>query len=373
MAATTDMVWSAQGTTPALVEAALRRLLSEACAQNSGCLPARVLNLVCIVDDEWDGEVANRLRSVGRSHPSRTIVCSVHRRKTGIDALATIALPADAAPGGFGLARETVTVDVGEQHLEHLETIVNSLVISDLHTVVWAPHGHLHALERLLGLAQIVLVDSADDPDQEHAVDRACELSERVYVVDLAWLRGAPWRERIAAIFDPPPMRGELRRIEHVEVHFHRSSAISALFIAGWLGSRLGWEPGALEHRGGSYHGAARLPEGEVQLKLTADPAAPAPGLSGITMRIATGRELSLERVAGGLRAHQRDPLHPLRAWTSLTASRSEDEILGEGIRQALLRDPTYQPALRHAQAMLLQSTASRRPGARQRRAPAST
>jgi hypothetical protein len=34
-------------------------------------------------------------------------------------------------------------------------------------------------------------------------------------------------------------------------------------------------------------------------------------------------------------------------------ASRGEQGILGEGIRQALLRDPTYGPALEAAAAML--------------------
>ena len=41
------------------------------------------------------------------------------------------------------------------------------------------------------------------------------------------------------------------------------------------------------------------------------------------------------------------------RTWTLLGASRGEGGILGEGIRQALLRDPTYRPALQAAQAML--------------------
>ena len=34
------------------------------------------------------------------------------------------------------------------------------------------------------------------------------------------------------------------------------------------------------------------------------------------------------------------------QAWTVLGASRGEAGILGEGVRQALLRDPTYKPAL---------------------------
>ena len=41
------------------------------------------------------------------------------------------------------------------------------------------------------------------------------------------------------------------------------------------------------------------------------------------------------------------------REWTILGASRGEQGVLGEGIRQALLRDPTYVPALHAARAML--------------------
>ena len=35
-----------------------------------------------------------------------------------------------------------------------------------------------------------------------------------------------------------------------------------------------------------------------------------------------------------------------MREWKILGASRGEGGILGEGVRQALLRDPTYGPAL---------------------------
>ena len=39
--------------------------------------------------------------------------------------------------------------------------------------------------------------------------------------------------------------------------------------------------------------------------------------------------------------------------WTVLGASRGEPGILGEGIRHALMRDPTYKPALAAARRML--------------------
>ncbi len=57
-------------------------MLSERHAEHAGYMPARVLNLVCVVDRAWSGEIANRLRNVGDSHASRTIVCAVEPGRT---------------------------------------------------------------------------------------------------------------------------------------------------------------------------------------------------------------------------------------------------------------------------------------------------
>jgi hypothetical protein len=69
-------------------------------------------------------------------------------------------------------------------------------------------------------------------------------------------------------------------------------------------------------------------------------------GLAGVTLETASGRHLSLDRGPGGLRAHYRNARGDERRWTIMGASRGEAGILGEGIRQAFLRDPTYAPAL---------------------------
>ena len=95
-------VWSAQDTTPAEIEAALRELLhNRRHAENQGYVPARVLNLVVIVDREWRGEIENRLERVGRYHASRTVLCAVEPGRTTLDAWATIAAD-DADPHARG-------------------------------------------------------------------------------------------------------------------------------------------------------------------------------------------------------------------------------------------------------------------------------
>jgi glucose-6-phosphate dehydrogenase assembly protein OpcA len=347
-----DQVWNAQDTSPSDIEAALRELLVEFHRENEGYVPARVLNLVCVVDRHWSGEIANRLRGVGRYHASRTIVCSVDGRRTKLDATATIATDTEPKPGEFALLRETVVVECGPHHLEHLDTIVDPLVVTDLSTVIWSPHGHWDALDSLRRLAQVVLLDSVDDPDIDAALRRACSFSNELYVVDLAWLRSTPWRERIAAAFDPPARRGELATISAIEVRHHPDSVVAGLLLLGWLATRLDWQPTRLMKRGGHLYGKLKARRQDVQVTLVPTPM-PVRGLAGLTIETANGESLALDRGEGGLRAVRSERKGEAHAWTILGASRGEPGILGEGIRQALLRDPTYRPALTTAESLL--------------------
>jgi glucose-6-phosphate dehydrogenase assembly protein OpcA len=362
----TDVVWSEQDTTPSAIEGALRRLVSECHARAQQCVPARTLNLVCVVDREWSGEIANRLRGVGRYHASRTVVCAVEPRRRGIDAQATVSVQSDTRTGEFAAMRELVIVNVGERHLPDLDTIVDPLVVTDLRTAVWSPHGHPEAVDALTTgraggaqLAQVVLTDAVDEPEAEAALARACELAERSEVVDLAWLRCTPWRERLAAAYDPPARRQELHTLSKVSVRYRQDSLVSGLLLVGWLCSRLGWRPDQLTRHGELLRGRARARRGEVELRLEPVDSMSTPGLAGVETRSDLGTLLALERGEGGLTARRREP--PKRrggdvfehVWTVLGASRGEPGILGEGIRHALIIDPTFKPALMAARRLL--------------------
>ncbi len=343
--ARSDARWTASDTTPAEIEAAIRRLVVERHHENAGYVPARALNMVCVVDKEWSGEVANRLRKVGRYHASRTIVCSIEPRRTTIDAVASVASEVEPKHGEFALLRETIVVSVGQQHLAKLASIVGPLVVTDIATVVWSPHGHPEAVDALLPLAQSLLYDSVDDPDPRAGLARACELKDRVYLVDLAWLRTTPWRERVAAYFDPPQVRRLLPAISEVAVRYGPGSEVPALLTLGWLSSRLGWRPAGMVRHNGGFAARAAAKRQDVSVRMQ-EVSQDVPGLSAVTISTADGASFSLERGPGGLHAIRRAADGQERAWTVLGASRGEGGILGEGIRQALLRDPTFGPAL---------------------------
>src|ERR1017187_6570612 len=173
-----DVLWSAQGTTPDAIEDALRELLAQRHAENPGFVSARVLNMIAFVDREWSGEIANRLSGVGRYHASRLLVLSYEPRRERLDARVTIASE-EPAPGELGLLHETVVVELGHRHLDDLLTIADPLVVTDLPTLLWSPHGHPDAVDALLPLAQAVLVDSVDEPVWREAIDRECSLTDQ--------------------------------------------------------------------------------------------------------------------------------------------------------------------------------------------------
>lgn len=342
-------IWSEQDTTPDTIEAALRDLLRRRHAENTSLAPARVLNLVVLVDRDWKGEIANRLERVGRFQASRTVLCAVEEGRDRLDAIASVSYDESGSGGGIGVLRERVEIDLGPQHLPALRTIVDPVLAGEMPTVAWSPHGHDDAVRRLLPLIDVMLLDSDDLPAPTDAFARAGELCEHVYVVDLAWLRTTPWRERLAASFDLRERLDALRRVSALEVRHREHSTASALLLAGWLASRLQWEHEPLQAVGTNFlRGPARRETGEVEICLSTLEQE-APGLAGVTVSCEEGSSLSLQRGLGGLDAQERTIDGRTREWKILGASRGEGGILGEGVRQALLRDPTYNPALQAA------------------------
>src|SRR5437764_4216740 len=124
-------VWSEQDTTPSAVEEAFRRLLFERHAADAAYAPARVLNLVVVVDRDWKGEIANRLERVGRYHASRTILCAVEGTRQTLDAVAVMSY--DEPTGStIGVMRERVEIDMGPEQLSRIDAIVDPVLMPEV-------------------------------------------------------------------------------------------------------------------------------------------------------------------------------------------------------------------------------------------------
>ncbi len=172
-----DDIWREDDTTPGAIEGALRKLFAQRHKQERAYVPARVMNMVVIVDKDFRGEVENRLQRVGRFHPSRLILVAVEPGRQRLSAVVRIGTDDDARAGAISVGRERVELQIGERHLPKLDTIVDPLMVSDLATMVWSPHGNEAGIDALRRLAQIILIDSQDEPDVETALTRADDLT----------------------------------------------------------------------------------------------------------------------------------------------------------------------------------------------------
>jgi hypothetical protein len=352
-----EEVWHEEATSVSRVGAALRQMIWRRVDGDDGSrpwlVPPRVLNLVVIIDAGLLTQLENRVRRAGRLQPSRLVVCAVQEGRRQIIARAGVGVDdARHVPGRIALAYERVEITLGPQHLSRLDTIVDLLLVPDLTTLVWSPQGHNEGVDALRRLAQSVLIDSQDGPDAVTTLARATDLANDAYVIDLAWLRSTPWRERVAALFDPADMRPELDAIAGVTVRHREDSLAAALLFGGWLCSRLRWRPSSLAGSRGALSGHAESAHRDVRIRLKAVGMEP-PGLDGVTVELASGAAVSFDRAPGGLRTTRRGARGGERVGTLLGASRGETGILGDAMRQALLRDPTYRPALRCARMMV--------------------
>lgn len=344
-------VWQQDDVDPGAVEQAMIALGRERSRRRRGALPARALNLVVVVDADYTGEVVRRLEAIGRNAPSRTVLVRVHARRQGLSARVTLATVHEGTADEA--STELVTLDVADRHQRNLQSIVDPMVMTDVPTLVWAPHGHRVAVEALGTLGQSVLLDSGDAPDVPSGLNDAHGLiaGHGLQIVDLAWLRATPWRQRLAAHYEPAPRRADLWSIADVQVRHQPGSEAAAWLFLGWLGDRLGWtaELGRTRDAGGAAVGL-RLSPADVGVR----------GLAGATLTSRSGAVFSLDRHRGGLRASRTDVYSSAgehtsteRRWTVLGASRGEAGVLGRALRRTLVPDDGYIGALATARRLL--------------------
>ena len=256
----------AQGTTPAEIEAALRKLLVEGQMRYAGHAPARALNMVCVVDKQSSerspnacaaqAAISRRGRSCARSSPAAPRSTRPrHQLRRDRGRAGPRADSRDRDPRARRAAPPAPRADrrsAGSDRPSH---------------GVVGPTRHEEAVRALLPLSQVMLLDSVDHPDLARRWATPAR-SQSAYVVDLAWLRSTPWRERVAATFDPPDLRPDLHAISAVTVRHHPESAAAGLLLVGWLASRLNWKLNKLAPRNGDLAGAARVGRQDIQVSL---------------------------------------------------------------------------------------------------------
>jgi hypothetical protein len=219
-------------------------------------LSASTMNFIVWIDDpERRAWILERAELLGEKHPSFELILD---RSGGCGDATVITSDRDWS-SHFTVQGERVVIDVSCAEPEVVVEYVGALTSSTVPTVLWwsgtnvADRPHFQAL---LPYATMLLVDSSGgktDDSTLRGVIRFHRNHPEIRLRDLAWLRLHPWQDMIAAFFDDPRLLNELYGI--TALHITSGSEAEALYLAGWLASRLGWtasERGAFRDRDGN-------------------------------------------------------------------------------------------------------------------------
>jgi glucose-6-phosphate dehydrogenase assembly protein OpcA len=214
--------------------------LSDLRNQSLGKTPIRtaVMTLMAVIPGDEQAYAATRaLRALGRHHPARIVLLRPDPDEVAtLDARAALfAVDADGSQVHF----EEVTLIVGGQAANHLDSLVEAFTLSDLPVPVWYVGSIPDSTDQLLSVGTAVLVDSRDAAGAGR-LRTLLELARRRTVVDLSWIRLQPWRELLASLFDPPERRPWLDGVQSVQV---TGKIGPRQLLGGWLLNQLRLTP----------------------------------------------------------------------------------------------------------------------------------
>lgn len=219
---------------------------------------AQVLNLV--IHAQSSSAANDYIRDVdfitGR-HPCRVITAVADAAEDGVPVQAWVSIHCQLPPsGGRQVCCEQVSVVAGGGSVRQIPAAIIPLLISDLPVFLWWPQGTPfddYLFRNLVDSMNRLIIDSStfENPEGTLASLPARLRSNwpHIAMTDMNWARLTRWRELVAQFFDGPVLLPYLDRIDRVIIDFSLSerggpvNRAQALMMAGWLASRLGWEP----------------------------------------------------------------------------------------------------------------------------------
>jgi len=208
-------------------------------------ISATTMNFIVWIDDvtfrEW---VLERTTKILEKHPARAILLDACADRQGASVLVRSERD-DADDAYVTVHGDRVEIGVHAMTATEICELTESLMMQELPTLLWWTGEGITGqptFDALVELADSLVVDSSGTRnDSATVVELARFLSSRrnVGLRDLAWMRLRPWQDMIARFFDDPTLREELYSVRSLQIV--SGSDAEALYLSGWLASRLGW------------------------------------------------------------------------------------------------------------------------------------
>ena len=256
--------WRAQSLSPNTIVRAFKRMWMEIADErregnrlskqmvDGAMVRTQTINLVTLSDTEDDLRRVDRLvRGLSEFVPSRIIMLLDSH---GWDDDLEISAEVEEHPRTPPLSPSRLEMVMVKARPEQLASVALPVLVPELPVYVWCASGKFVDNELVADLARYgdrVVVDSSLVDRPGVALRYLAELCGQsrtdVRLGDFAWTRLTAWRQMVAQFFDTDDAIRSLHGIDEVVVEYGdapsggRSATTSALLLAGWLATRLGW------------------------------------------------------------------------------------------------------------------------------------
>jgi len=221
-----------------------------------------VLNLVICVPTIEDAQAASTLvRDLSSTHVARVLLLILNQDAPDLVAtwatIRSFPVISDTTRHSF----EQVTMMIQGGAVRSLTNIVSPLLKPDLPVYLWWLHDpptEKSLFESLVTLSNRLIVDSSSFSTPEESMRVLSSLVSSTThassaISDLNWGRLTPWRELVAQFFDSTEYLPYLIGLDRIDIEHsmappsdtpsegESSNSTSALLLAAWLKTRLGW------------------------------------------------------------------------------------------------------------------------------------
>ncbi len=224
----------------------------------TGVTMAQVVNLIIKAESYTAANEYTRvIDSITGQHPARVVMMTTDADDENMPVQAWVSIHCQLPPsGGRQVCAEQVWVASGLHSARQLPAAVIPLLLPELPVFLWWPKGapfDEYIFRQLADSLNRVIIDSATFENPEGALSKIANRLKRDWphlaCTDMNSGRITRWRELIAQFFDGAALRPYLDRISEIEITYSTPekgkvvNRAQALLLAGWLASRLSWEP----------------------------------------------------------------------------------------------------------------------------------
>src|SRR5579864_2899613 len=207
--------------------------------EGPGVLRACSMTLVTVMQEAEDlPAMLETLAALMPEHPARSIVV---RLQSGASLAGRVTAQCWMP---FGQRRqicsEQIEITASQDALEDVASVIAPLAAPDLPLILWCrSRGAVESagFDCLAKMASKVVLDTADWPDAQAAIQRIAALAARgVRVADLSWTRLTRWREMLSQVFENRKYAARLPAISRVRVIYGGAArAVAASYMGAWV------------------------------------------------------------------------------------------------------------------------------------------